>query len=414
MSREISKEWDQVCLGEVCDIKIGGTPSRSVQDYWSPKGEDGHWWASITDLTQGTVIATRERITDAGIANSNVKLIKAGTVLMSFKLTIGRVALAGTDLYTNEAIAAFEPDVARLSKEYLYHALSVAVSFAETDQAVKGKTLNKAKLAAIVLPLPPLSEQRRIAEILSTADEAIQATKAANDQIEVIRAKALEELFPANLKVGMLLPDKFIDWRVIPAHEAAIDIVDCKNRTPPRTESGYAVVRTPNVRHGRFIEEGLHFTDAISFAEWIRKGRPQPGDILFTREAPFGEVCAAPQSLDFCLGQRMMFFRPNPDILSSTYLLYALQSAGIQKDLLFKAGGSTVGHLRVADVRNIPIPLAPKGRQEEIERFFISLDKMADTGERNLKQLQKVKSALVSDLLSGRKRVYTDLLMAAE
>jgi type I restriction enzyme S subunit len=282
------------------------------------------------------------------------------------------------------------------------------------DAATAVPTLNRNNVHAIETVFPPTSEQTRIAQILDSVDEAIQATEAANSQIEVVRARALEELFPTNLKSGLSLSGKFADWRVVPSHEATIAIVDCKNRTPPRTESGYAVVRTPNVRGGRFTEKGLHFTDAVSFAEWTRKGKPQPGDILFTREAPFGEVCAAPQSLEFCLGQRMMFFRPNSGILSSEYLLYALQSVGVQKNLLLKAGGSTVGHLRVSDVRNIPIPVAPRKRQEEITRFLASLDEMADRGARNLEQLLRLKAALMSDLLTGRMRVSTDLPMAAE
>ena len=97
------------------------------------------------------------------------------------------------------------------------------------------------------------------------------------------------------------------DWEVkVTAHVCEL-IVDCKNRTPPVVNGDeYAVVRTPNVRNGKFVREELRFTDAQSYVEWTARAVPQIGDILITREAPLGEVCLVPKGLKVCLGQRMM------------------------------------------------------------------------------------------------------------
>lgn len=153
-----------VRLGNACEIQIGGTPSRSEPRYWS-ESNDGLPWVSIADLRGPLVLATKERITPEGARNSNAKLVTAGTVLMSFKLTIGRTAIAGCDLYTNEAIAAITPRDDRLLPCFLFELLPLAVLSANPDTAVKGATLNKAKLAEILLRLPSIEEQRRICQV---------------------------------------------------------------------------------------------------------------------------------------------------------------------------------------------------------------------------------------------------------
>ena len=92
------------------------------------------------------------------------------------------------------------------------------------------------------------------------------------------------------------------EWEVVTAAAACELVVDCKNRTPPVVAGGdFAVVRTPNVRAGKFVREDLRFTDEVSFCKWTARAVPKVGDILITREAPLGEVCSVPEDLKVCL-----------------------------------------------------------------------------------------------------------------
>src|SRR4030095_14967842 len=129
---ELPAEWEWVPLGEMCDVTIGGTPSRSNPVYWGT----GHTWVSIADLNGGIVTASKEQITDLGVKNSNVKEIEPGTVLISFKLTIGKVGIAGKKLYTNEAIAALPIKSTwktNLEKHFLFYALQTIPLGSEAD-----------------------------------------------------------------------------------------------------------------------------------------------------------------------------------------------------------------------------------------------------------------------------------------
>src|SRR6266702_3087044 len=140
-----TSEWRRSKLAEAADLGFGATPSRNVDHFWDKSG-CGLPWASIADLRLSPVLGTTERITSAGARNSSVHLVEAGTPLMSFKLTIGRVAIAGMDLYTNEAIVAVQGKRGLADNRWLFHSLPRIASSGILDTAVKGSTLNKEKL----------------------------------------------------------------------------------------------------------------------------------------------------------------------------------------------------------------------------------------------------------------------------
>ena len=182
-----------VPLQQICDIQIGKTPSRSVPEYWG--GELP--WVTISDFAAGRIVTTtQERITRIGAAKSGSKRIPRGTLLLSFKLSLGKRALSGCDLFTNEAIAALhvlDHDVA--DRDYLYWALGSIDYDRLVDRAAKGKTLNKAKLKILKIPLPPLAEQKRIAGILDAADALRAKRRETLAQLDTLLQSTFHDMF---------------------------------------------------------------------------------------------------------------------------------------------------------------------------------------------------------------------------
>ena len=181
---KIESKWPLVKLGEVCDIKIGGTPSRNNAEYFG--GEN--LWVSISEMNGQVIYDTKEKITDKGVKNSNVKLIPKGTTLLSFKLSIGKTAVAGKDLYTNEAIAALIPfDLKKLSNDYLFQYFNGNVLDASSvGKKAFGKSLNSAYLKTeMQIPLPPLDVQKSIVAECEQVDSEYQ-----NAQNDIADCKA--------------------------------------------------------------------------------------------------------------------------------------------------------------------------------------------------------------------------------
>ena len=181
---KIESKWPLVKLGEVCDIKIGGTPSRNNAEYFG--GEN--LWVSISEMNGQVIYDTKEKITDKGVKNSNVKLIPKGTTLLSFKLSIGKTAVAGKDLYTNEAIAALIPfDLKKLSNDFLFQYFNGNVLDASSvGKKAFGKSLNSAYLKTeMQIPLPPLDVQKSIVAECEQVDSEYQ-----NAQNDIADCKA--------------------------------------------------------------------------------------------------------------------------------------------------------------------------------------------------------------------------------
>ncbi|NDD67260.1 restriction endonuclease subunit S, partial [bacterium] len=169
--------WEYKNLSEVCSIAIGKTPSRSNKSYWDVEKKTNNVWLSIADISSAkskTISNSKEYVSDIGA--SLFKPVVKGTLLMSFKLSLGKLAYAGTDLRTNEAIVALPiKNSMQLLNEFLYYYLSFYDwdKEAGNDIKVKGKTLNKEKLKNIKVPLPPLPTQQTIVAKLDALSEEV-------------------------------------------------------------------------------------------------------------------------------------------------------------------------------------------------------------------------------------------------
>ena len=157
----IPENWKWVRLGEICNLSIGKTPERKTAEYW----KDGIYnWVAISDMINGGLInQTKEKISQ--IACSKVfkkNILPIGTLLFSFKLTIGKLSLLNIPAYTNEAICAITPYLYDNIKYYLLKILPILNLLDNANDAIKGKTLNLQTLPLILVPLPPLKEQERI------------------------------------------------------------------------------------------------------------------------------------------------------------------------------------------------------------------------------------------------------------
>jgi type I restriction-modification system DNA methylase subunit/restriction endonuclease S subunit len=159
-------------LEEVCKFDIGGTPSRSKNEYY----ENGNnLWVSVRELNGGYIYDTKEKITDLGVQNSSVKLFAKDTILFSFKLSIGKTAIVGNPLYTNEAIAGIlSKNNDLLNNKYLYYYLTIN-DFSKLGSGILGNgSLNKKSLEQIKIPIPSLERQKEIVEYCEYNDTLIK------------------------------------------------------------------------------------------------------------------------------------------------------------------------------------------------------------------------------------------------
>lgn len=154
-------------------LQMGKTPARDIARYWAKDGS-GHKWISIADMSQYEYFTedTEEYISDSAIQETGMKLIPEKTVIMSFKLTIGRVSVTSEPIFSNEAIVAFIPRIQAYNTRFLYYLVKFYDWLENAALAVKGKTLNKESIGKNRLIIPPIESQNEFASFAEQADKS--------------------------------------------------------------------------------------------------------------------------------------------------------------------------------------------------------------------------------------------------
>lgn len=190
-------EWFTKRMGDIASIRMGRTPSRNYARFWGQV----FVWLSIADLKGKVINSSKEQVTDAAAAT--MKIVPKGTLLMSFKLSIGRLAFAGCDLFTNEAICSFHD--LKADAGYIYYALQRTDFSLYGKQAVKGYTLNSESLKNVEVALPPKDEQIAIATALQDMDAEIERLVERRDKTEELKQGMMQQLLTGRIR--LIKPD---------------------------------------------------------------------------------------------------------------------------------------------------------------------------------------------------------------
>jgi type I restriction enzyme S subunit len=197
-----SQEVELIELGSLFEIRIGGTPSRKTQEYWDELKLTNNKWLSIRDMDRKYLYDSKEHLSDLGVRKSNVKLIKKNTLVLSFKLSLGRVGILKNDFYTNEAIAALVPSIENLDQEFYYYILQTINYDQYVDVAAKGKTLNKQKLQEDVLvPYCNYNSQKQIGQLLNTIDSEIKQLISLKTYFQQQKQGLMQKLLTGKVRV---------------------------------------------------------------------------------------------------------------------------------------------------------------------------------------------------------------------
>jgi hypothetical protein len=281
-----------------------------------------------------------------------------------------------------------------------------------------GQDLSYQNFTLVDLPLPPKREQQQIARFLDYETARIDALIEKQHQLIALlkeqRQAVISHAVTKGLNPNAPLRDSGVEWLgMVPAHwgvsrlKHTSKVVDCRNKTPEYFDDGdYFVIRTTNVKNKTLqLDDDCLRTNRRNFEIWTQRGVPVAGSILFTREAPAGEVCLVPEGKMLCMGQRMMNFVPSNQ-LYTPYLFAYLMSDWLARYIESVSLGSTVSHLRVDQVENIPVPVPPDSEAidiaEHVTMMRASMGSIIASGEAQIELLQERRTALISAAVTGK------------
>lgn len=378
-------------LDEIFDLQMGKTPSRNNADYWT----DGQYdWVSIADLGSYPkyVEDTKERISALAVQESGIKSVPANTVIMSFKLSLGKTAITQEPVYTNEAIMAFIPtEKYAVLPDYFYYLFSAKDWTKGTNRAVMGTTLNKATLSAVSITVPPIDEQRKIAAILDKVSDLIAKRRQQLDKLDEMVKARFVEMFGDVIQNTKLWP-QYIFSDITTSRLGKM--LDAKQQTGM---CQYPYLANFNVQWFRFELNNLNEMD-FNEADRI-EFELRDGDLLVCEGGEIGRCAVWHNEIQPCYFQKALHrVRCKKEIVLPDYLAWWFKYNCDNKGFAAIEGAkATISHLPGAKLKALLVSVPPIEQQKQFATFVEQTEKSKTTISRSLEKLETLKKALMQE-----------------
>ncbi len=342
--------WEYKKFDEVFNLQMGKTPNRKNPDYFGGKNV----WISIRDLGDKEVLESNEHITDKAVSDTNIRKVKKGTVIMSFKLTVGKCGIAAKDLYTNEAIMAFNTKEGYdINSSFLYYYLQ-CYNWEGSNKAVMGITLNKATISKQHINIPPKSTQLAIVSELDKINELIRLKKEQLKDFDNLAQSLFYEIFgdPVENEKG---------WEVKKLNEIVSDNCSISYgivQPGDGIENGVPVVRPVDMTGTFVYRQGLKNTTkeiSDSYKRTILKGN----EILMCVRGTTGLIAMASSELRGCNVTRGITPIECGKSCNKWFIYYQISNSSIQQYIAEYTRGIALKQINMKDVRDIPLCLPP-------------------------------------------------------
>lgn len=351
--------WTYKKMSEVFDLQMGKTPDRKTPSYFG----GNNVWVSIRDLVGKEIGESNEHITDTAVTTTNIRKVKKGTVIMSFKLTVGKCAITTKDLYTNEAIMAFNlKEGYDIYPDYLYYYLS-NYNWRGANKAVMGITLNKATISQQKVSYPSLSEQQTIVAELDKINELISLKKAQLSDLDSLAQSIFYDMFgdPIENEKG---------WEVKKLEDVCETITDGDHMPPPKSENGIPFITISDInKETREIDFNNTFYVPQDYYDGLKKERKaQVNDLLYTVTGSYGIPVVVKSSMPFCFQRHIALIRPIQEKLLTIFLCWWVLCPSVKGEADRVATGIAQKTVGLNSIRQFSIILPPLSLQQEFAK----------------------------------------------
>jgi type I restriction enzyme, S subunit len=267
---------------------------------------------------------------------------------------------------------------------------------------------NWSHLANYEFPLPPLDEQRRIADLLWAADDAISGIVEMMEKAETLKTATMDKLLSKGTlenpgRKNSELGDIPVNWQVCAIEEKLEAIIDYRGKTPEKSSSGIPLVTARNIRAGYIDPEPREFIAPETYKERMTRGIPKVGDIFFTTEAPLGMVAKVPD-YKFSPGQRIITLRGKSDELDSGYLYWLLLWRESQQRIQQKSHGTTVTGIKQSVFRKVIFRFPPLNEQIQISKTLDLIQNTIYSAEQHLQNQKALRKSLLEESVGNSQK----------
>lgn len=413
---DVPGHWQRTQTKRVCRFTTGWTPPTG--DESSYEGEN--LWANISDLGPKSLEDTGKRISDSAVEKIGLAVSPTGSLLFSFKLSIGQVSFAGRDMFTNEAIATFHESEA-VSLSFAYYAFPVFLVKNSSENIYGAKLLNQELIKNAQLSLPPKEEQVAIASFLDRETAKIDALIAEQEKLLALLAEkrqaTISHAVTRGLNPQVATKDSGIEWLgKIPEHWSVAPLkVLASVQTgiaKGKDVSGKTTINVPYLRVAN-VQNGYLDLDEIATLdiepEQLGRYRLQPGDVLMNEGGDFdklGRGAVWASEIEDCIHQNHVF-AVRPHGISSRWLAQVTCANYAQFYFMSRSKQSTnLASISSTSIMELPVVVPPRREQDEIVDFLLEQGAkhfaLMSEAERGIELLKERRDALIAAAVTGK------------
>lgn len=395
-------------LEELVDLQIGRTPPRKEFEWFNTNG-DGYKWVSIKDMgNSGRFISdTSEYLTEAAQKRFGIPIVEKGTLLLSFKLTVGRLCITTDRMLTNEAIAQLPiKDTNIVDRDFLYYYLKNYNFHQLGSTSSIATAINSTYLKKMEIDLPPIDQQRAIAAVLSSIDDKIESNNAINNNLEQQALSIFYNLFAGSddsmeTELGYI-PRTFSVTKVgqlpmiVTDYVANGSFASLKENVNLYQEPNFAYfIRNTDLKADSF---GV-YVDKHSY-EFLSKSTLFGGEIIISNVGDVGSVHLCP-ILDrpMTLGNNIIMLRPNEELRYYLYIWFKYAQG--QSLIQGIKGGSAQPKFNKTDFKSLPIAIPNDAILCSFSSVVSPMFALINSNKMENNRLIKIRDSILPCLMSG-------------
>ena len=376
-------------LGDVCTVVSGTTPKSNCPEYW-----DGNInWVTPAELTDDSdvIFESQRKITEKAVSDTSLKAFPAGTVLLSSRAPIGKVAIAGTEMYCNQGFKNLICSDS-IYNRYLYHFLKSKTEYLNSlGRGATFKEISKSIVEEIEIPLPSLEEQRRIAAVLDKVSDLIAKRRAQLDKLDLLVKSRFVEMFG----------DPVINPHGYPVHQLSdyIEFLTSGSRGWAQyfSDEGEYFITIKNVKNCRITLDDVQHIVPPNNAEAIRT-KVQEGDLLISITADLGRTGVVTKAIadhGAYINQHLTCIRLNQKAVLPLYVTYYMESDAGKGQFQSKNQSAVKAGLNFNSINTLRLMVPPIEQQGSFIAFVEQTNKSKLTVQKSLDKLEILKKALM-------------------
>lgn len=283
--------------------------------------------------------------------------------------------------------------------KYLFHLLKSSNFQNDKDKLCTGatqKAINNSNFDKLLIPLPNLATQQKIAAILDQASAIIANNRAIVEKYDALTQSLFLEMFGDPMKNEK-------GWETYLLQDVCSEIIDCPHSTPKKVEyiTEYPCIRTSEIKKSLIDWKNMQYLEREEYLVRTRRLKPVAGDVVYAREGSYGDAVILPDGYNFSLGQRTMLFRSKKSVINPIFLHRMVVSDYVYHQAKKKNSGSTVGHVNVKDIKQFKIFVPPLSLQNQFAECVQAIEAQKQKAQLELAKSEELFNSLLQRVFKG-------------